>query len=311
VTNADTNIEDEDGVVIHEHFASSKEELWETMSDPEELSAWLGGDCTLEPEVGGAIRFDLPEDGIVATGEIREWSPPDPSRSLAGFEHTFVDGAHPDALYLCGWWIIPTPSGCDLRFTLAAVDDAAGVPRRGPWARLGASLSRPVPERRTTPVDHAVELLRSARTILLISWVTTDIPRALVEAGFSVVSKNGPEPDNYGRAEIRDDEVHFTPVDPPTHADLLHLDWTIGFHDYLTLAQSIGVTTFWYHSSKTKPPSPADLSGTWVPARKSARLREATEAVGMSYIDDHYIVDIARQLRVDRAADQGEGAGDG
>ena len=56
------------------------------------------------------------------------------------------------------------------------------------------------------------------------------------------------------------------------------------------------MSTFWYHSSKTKPPSPADVSGCWVPARKSARLREATEAAGMNYIDDHYIVDITRQL---------------
>ena len=296
MTNADTNIEDDEGVVIHEHFDSSKEELWETMSDPEELSAWLGGGCTLEPKVCGAIRFDLPDDGIVATGEIREWNPPDPSRSLAGFEHTFVDSAHPDALYLCGWWIIPTARGCDLRFTLEAVDDAMEVPLTGPWARLGTALSGTVPEQQKTAVDHAVELLRSAKDILLVSWVTRDIPRVLVEAGFSVISKNGPEPDNYGRAEVRDDDVHFTRVDPPTHADLLHLDWTSGFHEYLTLAKSIGVSTFWYHSSKTKPPSPADVSGCWVPARKSARLREATEAAGMNYIDDHYIVDITRQL---------------
>ena len=81
------------------------------------------------------------------------------------------------------------------RFTLEAVDDAAEVQLTGPWARLAPRL-RPVPEQQTTPVDHAVELLRSAKDILLISWVTRDIPRVLVEAGFSVISKNGPEPDN-------------------------------------------------------------------------------------------------------------------
>lgn len=296
MTDANTNIEGEEGVVFHEHFDCSKEELWETISDPDELSAWLGGRCTLEPKVGGGIRFDLPDDGTIATGVIRQWKPPDPSRSLAGFEHTFIDSARPDGLFVCGWWVIPAKSGCDLRFTLEAVDESAEVTLAGPWARLGAAMTGDAPERRTTPAGRAVELLRSAKDILLISWVSPDIPRVLVEAGFSVISKNGPEPDNYARAEVRDGDVHFSRVDPPTHADLLHLDWTIGFHEYLGLAGSIGVRTFWYHSSKTKPPAPADVSGCWVPAGKSARLREAVEAAEMNYIDDRYIVDIARQL---------------
>ena len=290
------NIEDEEGVVIHEHFDATKEEMWETITDPAELSAWLGGHCTLEPRVGGLVRFDLPDDGIVATGVVRGWDPPDPSRSLAGFSHTFVDEAEPDAVYTCGWWLIPTSDGgCDLRFSLQAVEDSAGAPLAGPWARLGAAIAD-VPARMTTPVEQAAELLRQAKEIVLISWVTKEIPRALLDAGFSVVAKNGPEPDDWGRAELRGDEVHFTKVEPPTHADLLHLDWTIGFHEYLALAQSIGVRTFWYHSSATKPPAPTDPSGCWVPARKSARLRAAVEAAGMGYIDDHYIVDIARRL---------------
>lgn len=297
MTNGSTNIEDEEGVVIHEHFACSEEEMWETVTDPEELTAWLGGRCTLEPEVGGAVRFELPDDGVTATGVIRSWNPPDPSRSLAGFTHTFVDEAKPEALYECSWWLIPTEDGCDLRFSLEAVDEAGDPALTGPWARLGEALSSPAPHlRQNTPVEDAVELLRSAKDVLLVSWVTKDIPRVLVEAGFSVVAKNGPEPDNYGRAELRGDDVHFTRVDPPTHADLLHLDWTIGLQEYLELAKAIAVRTFWYHSSRTKPPARTDVSGCWLPARKSARLRHAVESAAMNYIDDHYIVDIARRL---------------
>src|SRR5205085_10034702 len=69
MTNA--NIEDEEGLVIHEHFDASIEELWELISDPDELSAWVGGRCTIDPRVGGDIRFELPDDGVVATGVIR------------------------------------------------------------------------------------------------------------------------------------------------------------------------------------------------------------------------------------------------
>ncbi len=293
----DINIEDDEGVVIHEHFNATKEEMWETITDPDELSTWLGGRCTIEPRVGGAVRFELPDDGIVATGLVRGWDPPDPSRSLAGFSHTFVDQAEPDALFTCGWNLIPTSDGgCDLRFSLQAVEDSVEVKLTGPWARLGVAVAAAVPERETTPMERAVELLREAKEIVLISWVSKDMPRVLVEAGISVVAKNGPEPDNWGRAELRDGDVDFTRVDPPTHADLLHLDWTIGFHDYLELAKSIGVRTFWYHSAATEPPAAADRSGCWVPARKSARLRAAVEAAGMNYIDDHYIVDVAGRL---------------
>lgn len=294
------NVEDDEGVVIHEHFDASKEEMWETITDPGELSTWLGGRCTIEPKVGGIVRFDLSEDGIIATGVVREWVPPDTSRSLAGYSHTFIDQAEPDALFTCGWWLIPTSDGgCDLRFSLQAVDDSVEVRLTGPWARLGMAVAAVVPERESTPIEGAVRFLRNAEEIVLIDWVSREIPRVLVEAGFSVISKNGPEPDNWGRAELRGGDVHFTRVDPPTHADLLHLDWTLGFHDYLELARSIGVRTFWYHSAATKPPAPADPSGCWIPARKSARLRAAVQAAGMNYIDDHYIVDIARRIAED------------
>ena len=178
MSNARTSIEDE-GVVIHEGFDASKEELWQMISDPDQLAAWMGGTCTLQPQVGGEITFDLPDDGMVATGTIRQWKPPDPARALAGFEHTFIDRAHPDALYVCGWWLIPTEGGCDLRFSLEAVDDSSGAPTAvpAPWGRLGAALTSPAAARRTTPIDEAVELLRSAKQIVLIDWVTKEIPR--------------------------------------------------------------------------------------------------------------------------------------
>lgn len=269
-----TNIEDTEGVVIHEHFACSKEELWATITDPDELRAWLGADCAIEPRVGGRVQLTFPDDGLAGSGVVRQWKPPAPAYSLAGFTHTFVDAADPDRLHDCAWWIIPTSDGCDLRFTLQAVD--------GP---------------NTTPVEVAEELLRSAKEILLVDWVTKDIPRTLLEAGFSVVAKNGPEPDDYGQASLVDGDVAFTPTAIPTHADLLHLDWTIDFDEYLELATQIGVHTFWYHSATTQPPAPADVSGCWVPSRKSARLRAAVEAAGMHYVDDRYIVDVARRIR--------------
>jgi len=76
MTFANTDVADDEGVVFREHFDVPKEELWEAISDPEQLSSWLGGRCTLEPEVGGEIRFafhrflhnDLHVGNLMASG---------------------------------------------------------------------------------------------------------------------------------------------------------------------------------------------------------------------------------------------------
>jgi hypothetical protein len=289
---------DGEGIVIREHLDCSKEELWDSITDADELSAWLGGNCVIDPDVGGLVRFELPDAGLVATGVVRDWSPPVSSRSVAAIEHTLVDEAQSNVTWVCNWVLSASGSGCDLRFSLEGVDESDRARLAAPWRRLGLSASAhgSAPKRRTTTVDEALSLLRLARRVLLISWVTEDIPRSLVEAGFSVISKNGPEPDNYGRAEIREGAVEFTRVEPPTRADLVHLDWTSGFEEYLGQARRLGARTFWYHSAKTKAPAPADVRGCWVSDAKSARLRAAVEAEGITYLDDHYIVNIARGL---------------
>ena len=292
----DTNIEGTEGVVIHEHFDVSRDALWATITDPEELRAWLGPGCSIEPSVGGRVRLAFPDERLTGAGDVRQWAPPDRARALAGFTHTFVDDDEPDRLYDCSWWLIPSETGgCDLRFSLQAVDGSDPDP--APWEHLASAIGSPPPVRETTAVATAEAWLRDAERVLLISWVTKDIPRSLLEAGRSVVAKNGPGADDYATASLVDGDVVFTPTATPAHADLLHLDWTIGFDEYLGLARSIGVRTFWYHSGTTKPPAPADVSGCWVPARKSARLRAAVEGAGMRYVDDRYIVDVAGRIR--------------
>lgn len=273
-----------DRIELHEHFDCTQQELWDAITDGRQLSSWFGGTCALEPTVGGAVRFDLPADGVVATGEVRAVHPPTAGYTVAHLEHTFVERGRDDLAAVCGWAVVIADEGCDLHFSM----DGAG--------EVASSLG-PTEER--IPTEHAVaeQAFDAAHTILLVDWVLDEIPATLVRSRPHVLAKVGPKPDDWAVLEADSSERGYssTRIPRPDHADLLHLDWTLGFDDFVDVARQLGVTTFWYHSARTRPPQPADNRGCWVPARQSNRQRAIVESAGMTYIDGHYIVDIARR----------------
>jgi hypothetical protein len=197
---------DGEGIVIREHLDCSKEELWDSITDADELSAWLGGNCVIDPDVGGLVRFELPDAGLVATGVVRDWSPPVSSRSVAAIEHTLVDEAQSNVTWVCNWVLSASGSGCDLRFSLEGVDESDRARLAAPWRRLGLSASAhgSAPKRRTTTPG-------SPRTSLAALWrpasrssprtdpsrTTTDAPRSVREQSSSPVSSPPPGPTSF------------------------------------------------------------------------------------------------------------------
>ena len=73
-------------------FDASPEEVWEALTDPEGVAAWLGDDAVLEPREGGRIEGPDPESGVPRTGTVEEveparrlgytWAPADPDSDL-------------------------------------------------------------------------------------------------------------------------------------------------------------------------------------------------------------------------------------
>ena len=279
-----------DAVRIDEHFECSQQDLWEAITDTDRLSAWLGGTCVIEPRVRGDVVLDIPTDGVVARGTVRSYEPPRPGHAVAMIEHTFVDAVAPDLTSVCRWAVISTDDGSQLLFT----HDGLGEASTGWHPRGRADVPPPAVARVTAPESHAVALLREASTILLVSFIGSEVPTTLVEAGFDVIAKTGPHEDDWASCAVADGELVCTKIPPPTHADLVHLDWVPD--GYIDLATELGARTVWYHSARTRPPEPADNRGCWVPAPESARLRSLVEVAGVAYIDDHYIADIARLL---------------
>ena len=56
-------------------------------------------------------------------------------------------------------------------------------------------------------VTEAGQILRETGSILLVDWPSKDVPETLARAGYTVLVKGGPQPDNYSVYEVRNGEV--------------------------------------------------------------------------------------------------------
>lgn len=129
----------------------------------------------------------------------------------------------------------------------------------------------------------AAETLRQAHRIVLHDWPDPDVPDSLVRAGFDVICKGGPAPDDYFRHELVDGKAvsHKTGV-PPEAADLAYVFRPIEeLPHLLEEAERIGATTIWRQSG-LNPVGDHDPRGV-APSPDSERWRSAVEAAGLRY----------------------------
>ncbi|HEY6175028.1 MAG TPA: CoA-binding protein [Kofleriaceae bacterium] len=141
------------------------------------------------------------------------------------------------------------------------------------------------------------QILKTARSVLLVDWPSAAVPRSLLEAGLAVY---GASPAGYTRAELvaeppadlrshpperPGDTGHlvFRRLDHrPDHVDLVHAfrppDEIAGI--LATQAIPLGATALWLQPPVT-----------------SADARERAEAAGLDFVEGVDIVDLARGLR--------------
>ena len=130
----------------------------------------------------------------------------------------------------------------------------------------------------------AVDVLRRARSVLLVDWPSQDVPESLVRAGLSVFVKSGPGPRDFAARELRGDEVVSRPVDePPSQIDLVYafrpLDELPGI---VALARQLGAFAVWRQNG--------------LPSEESAESRKVVAAAGLQYVDEVEIAEAARSL---------------
>lgn len=70
-------------------LAASIERVWQALTAPEELAAWLDV-ATIEPHEGGAVTIDF--DGGAVSGVVTRWDPP------VALEYTWIIEGEPESV---------------------------------------------------------------------------------------------------------------------------------------------------------------------------------------------------------------------
>lgn len=91
-------------ITFHRTLLHPIESVWEAITDPAELSAWMLESAEIDARVGGSIRYVSSPTPIVWTGKILAWEPP---RLYAHEMHTDADprwGDHPGSERATARW---------------------------------------------------------------------------------------------------------------------------------------------------------------------------------------------------------------
>jgi predicted CoA-binding protein len=142
----------------------------------------------------------------------------------------------------------------------------------------------------------AGKILEQANTVVVVDWPSRDVPDSLARAGYVVIVRGGPEPDNFSTYESRDgDVVSRKTGQAPDQADLVYSHRPLvelkGIVDW---AKRLGAQAVWSQSGLADD-GVADPKGCWVPHKEAVEARTLVESAGLDYVDDVYIADAVRQ----------------
>ena len=148
-------------------------------------------------------------------------------------------------------------------------------------------------------MGDAGQVLDTARTVVVIDWPTKDVPETLARAGFTVLVKGGPEPDNYSAYEVQGTEVVSRRTgEAPAAADLVYSYRPIEeLPGIVALAQRLGARAVWVQSGVASDGTKAP-NGCWMDQTASRAAREIVESAGLTYLEAPYIADEVRSREI-------------
>ena len=127
----------------------------------------------------------------------------------------------------------------------------------------------------------AEEVLRGARTIVVVDWPSREVPDTLARAGYDVVVHGGPAPEDYSVYGIENGEVVVRRSAPPMQADVVYsyrpLDELPGI---VGQAQRLGARAVWVQLA------PEEVEAA----------RSIVEAAGLTFVGAPYLPDAVRAL---------------
>src|SRR5688572_4520370 len=105
----------------------------------------------------------------------------------------------------------------------------------------------PSPKPRGRSSTKPREALAASRVVLLIDWPTREVPESLAQAGYEVVSRDGPSPLDHNAYDVVASGVVTRNVGAhPEHTDLLYNHRPIDeLPEIIDLANRVGAATVW------------------------------------------------------------------
>jgi predicted CoA-binding protein len=150
-------------------------------------------------------------------------------------------------------------------------------------------------------MDHLKGVFNGVKTILVIDWPSKEVPEALALAGFDVVVRGGPGPEDYSAYEVKEGQIVTRHVGrPPEHADLIYSYRSLGeITGIVATAKALHARTIWTQSGLT-PDGKRDPRGCWVPQEELQRARDLVQSAGLNHVSEWYIAEYVREFRVAR-----------
>ena len=126
------------------------------------------------------------------------------------------------------------------------------------------------------------DVLRATKMILVVDWPSHDVPDTLVQAGYDVVVRGGPAPDDYTTYVVDDGGVTERRTGrPPERADLVYSYRPVDeLPDIVEQARQLGAHAVWVQ----------------LPPAESQRARVIVETAGLAFVDGPYLPDAVRAL---------------
>jgi predicted CoA-binding protein len=124
---------------------------------------------------------------------------------------------------------------------------------------------------------NASDILRSAKTVLLVDYPSREVPDTLARAGHAVFAHGGPGPRDYLAYDVEGERIKERWIgQPPRHADLVYVYRPVEELPAIVRdARRVGATAVWCETG-------------------SDGARQIVEGAGLVYVDEPSIVNVAR-----------------
>jgi predicted CoA-binding protein len=145
------------------------------------------------------------------------------------------------------------------------------------------------------------EMFKTVDVVLVLDWPTKEVPESLTLAGFQVVVRGGPGPEDYSAYELNNGEIVVRRGGRrPERADLVYAYRPFSdLPEIIATAKALQATTIWTQSGLSAA-GVKDSKGCWVAEDELRSARNLVQSAGLKYVTEPYIGEVAREMRAAR-----------